>query len=61
MDDRNLIAYGIMILMALSVAAIGFHVWYNARPRAISRQRLRDQRRYEAAMAKQAAAEDVSN
>jgi hypothetical protein len=36
---------------------MGFYAWYNARHRAVPRQRLREQRRYEERIAARAAAQ----
>lgn len=43
METRLLIAYALMVLMALAGAAIGYWLWHNSHGRAAPRQRLRDQ------------------
>ena len=56
METRLLIAYALMLVMALAIAGLGFRLWYTARDRSLARQRRQDLRRSQARVAAREAA-----
>ncbi len=55
METRLVLAYSLMMALALLGATIAFHRWYSARDRSIARQRQRETVRREQRMAEKAA------
>jgi hypothetical protein len=45
-QDRLLIGYGLMALVAIFIAIVAFYAWHNSFQRSDARRRLRDEQYY---------------
>lgn len=57
MELRILVAYALILAMALAAAALAYRLWYYSPRKAASRQRVRDRHRYHKRLAERQASQ----